>query len=588
MNTDSIKNDDEQEIHHNLQFQNKDKLKNTDNLLDFVRETQEEDYVKHASDKYGLPYIDLKGIAPEPDALKQIKEEDAKNAEIATFKQIGSKLYVAMYSPENPLVNPIIKNLESHGLEIIKFLASHASLRHVWSRYSDIVESSETPSGLLDLNSKVLKEIVSNIKTLDDLKNSILTIANESKNYRISRIIELIISGALLFKVSDIHIEPEKEKVRFRYRIDGELVDICFVDFATMKLINSRLKLLSGIKLSITQNAQDGRFSIVDDRIEIEVRVSVIPGNYGESFVMRLLDPRNIMANIESLGMSSELFEIVERAIEKPNGIILTTGPTGSGKTTTLYAFINKLYTPGVKIITIEDPVEYHIQGIVQTQVEEEKGYTFLSGLRAAMRQDPDIMMVGEIRDEDTAKVAVNAALTGHLVFSTLHTNNAVGTIPRLLELGANPGTLASALSLSLAQRLVRKLCPYCKEEIKATEKQVKQITNILGLMIANHKDESLREFKPSNEYKIYKANEIGCDKCHAGYKGRMGVFEAILMDREIADLLVNEQNINEGKIKDISVKQKIPTMREDGIIKVLRGETSYEELASVVDLYEE
>jgi type II secretory ATPase GspE/PulE/Tfp pilus assembly ATPase PilB-like protein len=266
-----------------------------------------------------------------------------------------------------------------------------------------------------------------------------------------------------------------------------------------MKLINSRLKLLSGIKLSITQNAQDGRFSIIDQNIEIEVRVSVIPDNYGESFVMRLLDPRNIMSEISSLGMTKELYQIVEEAIDRPNGIILTTGPTGSGKTTTLYAFINKIYNPKTKIITIEDPIEYHLNGIVQTQVEEEKGYTFLSGLRASMRQDPDVIMIGEIRDQDTAKVAVNAALTGHLVFSTLHTNNAAGTIPRLLELGADPGILASALSLSLAQRLVRKLCPYCKEEIDATEKENRIITNILGTMISNGKNDSLGEIKPNN-----------------------------------------------------------------------------------------
>ena len=581
-------NNDEKEIHHNLKFQSVDNLKRADNLLGFVHNEEEENFIKLESDKHDLPYIDLKGIAPEPDALKQIKEEEARKGEIAAFKQIGSKIYVAMFSPDNQLAKEIIKNLESHGLEVLKFMASHPSLEHAWSRYSDITEVKETKSGILDINSEVLKEMMTHIETLDDLRNSIIAVANESKNFRISRIIELIISGALHFKVSDIHIEPEKEKIRVRYRIDGELVDVCFLDFPTMKLINSRLKLLSGIKLSITKNAQDGRFSIVDQNIEIEVRVSVIPDNYGESFVMRILDPRNIMANIESLGMSRELYEVVERAIEKPNGIILTTGPTGSGKTTTLYAFISKLYTPGVKIITIEDPVEYHLNGIVQTQVEEEKGYTFLSGLRAAMRQDPDIIMVGEIRDEDTAKVAVNAALTGHLVFSTLHTNNAVGTIPRLLELGANPGTLASALSLSLAQRLVRKLCPYCKEEIEASPKQIKQITNILGAMIATHKDSALGTIKPANTYKIYKANELGCDKCHAGYKGRMGVFEAVIMDRAISDLIVTEQIINERKIRDASINQGIPTMREDGIIKVLNGETSYEELASVVDLYEE
>lgn len=576
------------QIFNALKFQSDEEVNKINSFLSSLNKEEEENFVKREADKHVLPYIDLKGVAPEPDALKQIKEDDARAAKMAAFKQTGSKLYVAMFNPNTPGVTDILKNLGSHGFEVIKFMASHASLEHVWSRYSDIVEVKTATSGILDINSEVLKEIMSNVETLDDLRNSIIAIANGSKNFRISRIIELIVSGALHFKVSDIHIEPEKEKVRTRYRIDGELVDICFLDYPTMKLINSRLKLLSGVKLSITQNAQDGRFSIIDNNIEIEVRVSIIPNNYGESFVMRLLDPRNIMANIESLGMSPQLFDIVEKTIEKPNGIILTTGPTGSGKTTTLYAFLQKLYSPGIKIITIENPVEYHLGGIVQTQVEEDKGYTFLSGLRAAMRQDPDIIMVGEIRDEDTAKVAVNAALTGHLVFSTLHTNNAAGTIPRLLELGANPGTLASALSLSLAQRLVRKLCPHCKEEIIATEKQTKQITNILGLMISNHKDEAVGDIKPANEYKIFKANENGCPKCTGGYKGRIGIFEAIAMDRAISDAIITEKIINERKIKDIAVAQRIPTMREDGIIKVLKGDTSYEELSSVVDLYEE
>lgn len=579
---------DKNKIFNTLNFQSDEEVDKINSFLSRLNKEEEENFVKREADKYLLPYIDLKGIAPEPDALKQIKEEDAKDAEMAAFKQVGSKLYVAMFKPKTSKVDEILKNLESHGLEIIKFMTSHASLEHVWGRYSDIVETKVEPTGILDINSEILKEIMSNINTLDDLKNSILAIANGSKNFRISRIIELIISGGLHFKVSDIHIEPEKEKVRIRYRIDGELVDICFIDYPTMKLMNSRLKLLSGLKLSITEDAQDGRFSIIDSKIEIEVRVSLIPNNYGESFVMRLLDPRNIMANIESLGMSTKLYEIVERSIEKPNGIILTTGPTGSGKTTTLYAFVQKLYTPGIKIITIEDPIEYHLSGIVQTQVEEDKGYTFLSGLRAAMRQDPDIILVGEIRDEDTAKVAVNAALTGHLVFSTLHTNNAAGTIPRLLELGANPGTLASALSLSLAQRLVRKLCPNCKEKVITNEKESKQITNILGQMISNHKDDSMEVFTPKNNYEIYKANETGCEKCTGGYKGRIGIFEAIIMDRVISDTIIEERVINERKIKDLAISQRIPTMREDGIIKVLKGETSYEELMSVVDLYEE
>lgn len=571
-----------------LRFQTSDGQNKVNTLLNSLSKQGEEDFVKREADEENLPYIDLTGLAPEPDALKQIPEEEAKKGEIASFKQVGNKLYIAFFSPTKEETQNVLKDLESRGLELIRFMTTHASLEHAWGRYADIIDSKVAPSGILDINSEILQDIMSHIKTLDDLKNSIVTIINGSKNFRISRLIELLVAGALHFKVSDIHIEPEKEKVRIRYRIDGELVDICFLDYATMRLINSRLKLLAGVKLSITENAQDGRFSIVEKNLEIEVRVSIVPGNYGESFVMRLLDPRSIMANIESLGMSEALYEIVERTIERPNGIILTTGPTGSGKTTTLYAFIHKLYSPETKIITIEDPVEYHIQGIVQTQVEEDEGYTFLSGLRAAMRQDPDIILIGEIRDEDTAKVAINAALTGHLVFSTLHTNNAAGTVPRLLELGANPGTLVSALALSLAQRLVRKLCPVCKEKVMTDEKQSKQITNILGLMIANHKDLSMENFKPQASYEIYQANETGCEACTNGYKGRMGVFEAIVMDRAISDLIISEAVVNERKIQDLATNQKIPTMREDGIIKVLKGETSYAEIQRVVDLYRE
>lgn len=573
---------------YNLRFQDPHQKKSSKDLLISTHKEGEENFIKRESDKYNLPYINLKGIAPEPDALKQIKEEDAKKAKMASFKQVGNNLYIAMFSPQGEGVSQILKNLESHGFKLIKFMASTASLEHAWTRYADITHAKPATPGILDLNSEVLKDLYTNIKTLDDLRSTIVAIAGQSKNFRISRILELIVSGSLHFKSSDIHIEPEKENVRVRYRIDGYLTDICFLDYPTFKLINSRFKLLSGIKLSITKNAQDGRFSILSDNIEIEVRVSVIPGNYGESFVMRILDPRNIMAELESLGLSQKLFEVLEETLEKPNGIILNTGPTGSGKTTTLYAFINKLYSPGIKIITIEDPVEYKLAGIVQTQVEEDKGYTFLSGLRAAMRQDPDIIMVGEIRDNDTAKVAINASLTGHLVFSTLHTNNAAGTIPRLLELGANPGTLASALSLSLAQRLVRKLCPFCKIEIEANPKQIKQITNILGGMIANKKENTMENFKPSNSYKIYEPNEMGCEKCFEGYKGRTAVFEAIKMDRAIADSIIEEKIVNERKIKDLAIAQGIPTMREDGIIKLLSGITSYKELIDAVNLYED
>jgi type II secretory ATPase GspE/PulE/Tfp pilus assembly ATPase PilB-like protein len=316
----------------------------------------------------------------------------------------------------------------------------------------------------------------------------------------------------------------------------------------------------------------------------VEVRVSVIPGNYGESFVMRLLDPRHAQSDINNIAMGVKVREAVDRALARPNGVILTTGPTGSGKTTTLYAFLRHTYSPGTKIITIEDPVEYHLDGITQTQVDEEKDYTFLSGLRASLRQDPDVIMVGEIRDEDTAKVAINAALTGHLVFSTLHTNTAAGTIPRLIDLKVNPKVIASALSLALAQRLVRTLCEHCKQEYVTNEKESRVITNALGAMKVAGMEESMMGYVPLPEYRIYKA--VGCDKCSSGYAGRIGIFEAIVMSDSIELALAG--NPSERDIREAAKGSKIPSLLQDAILKVLQGITSLEEIGKTVDLYGE
>ncbi len=257
-----------------------------------------------------------------------------------------------------------------------------------------------------------------------------------------------------------------------RLRLDGVLVEVLQFDMETYKLLLSRIKLLSGMKLS-DSIAQDGRFAIMIGDEEISIRSSMIPGAYGESIVMRILDPKSIQVNLEDMGIESYLFSVIQQEIAKPNGMILVTGPTGSGKTTTLYAFLRKIYSKEIKIITIEDPIEYHLQGITQTQTDSEKGYTFLEGLRSALRQDPDVVMVGEVRDAETAKIAVESALTGHLVFSTLHTNNAAGVIPRLIDLGIRPQIIAPAIDLTLAQRLLRKLCSNCKKQAKVTAPHV-------------------------------------------------------------------------------------------------------------------
>lgn len=551
--------------------------------LDDLRKDEEEELVKLLSDKYNLPYIDLRGLAPEPDAMLFIKEEDARATGTVAFKLVGRKIYIATLSPNSEKLETLLKPLEEQNYELLLFMCSHASLEHVYARYADLHTGLKVDEGILELTPEKMLKLMAKFSNTKELTVVFDELTKSAVLYKTTRLIELVMAGALKFNASDIHIEPEEDKVKLRYRINGVLEDIAFFNFADLKSITSRFKLLSGLKLSTSANAQDGRFSINLGDVEVDIRVSVIPGNYGESFVMRLLDPRNAVTDLGKIAFPKKLREAIDYALGKPNGVILTTGPTGSGKTTTLYAFLHTSYSSEIKIITIEDPIEYHLEGITQTQVDVKKGYTFVAGLRAALRQDPDIIMVGEIRDEDTAKVAINAALTGHLVFSTLHTNNAAGTIPRLIDLGINPKVIAGALSLAIAQRLVRKLCPTCKESIKTNEKESRVITNILGNMKMSGKTESMLSHTPEMSYTMFQA--VGCDACSwTGYKGRIGIFEAVLMNAEVEKILIT--NPSEREIVAASKNQGIPSLREDAIIKTLEGITSFDEVSRIVDLY--
>lgn len=559
-----------------------DDAKQDEELLEIHKE-EEEELVKILSDKYNLPYIDLRGIAPEPDAMNYLHEEEAREAGVVPFKLVGQKLYLGTLSPGNEKLEGLLRPIEDKGTELILFLCSHASLEHVLSRYKEISHGEKVDSGMFELNHKKMNELMSHFETRDELQKFFDEMYHSQILYKTTRILELVMAGALKFGASDIHIEPEETKVRLRYRVNGVLEDISFFDFSMLKNITSRLKLLAGMKLSTTKGAQDGRFSIDLEDVEVDMRVSVVPGNYGESFVMRILDPRNTVSSLDKIAFPEVLREAIMFALSKPFGIILTTGPTGSGKTTTLYAFLHHVYNEEVKIITIEDPIEYHLEGLTQTQVEEEKGYTFVAGLRAALRQDPDVIMVGEIRDTDTAKVAINAALTGHLVFSTLHTNNAAGTIPRLIDLGVNSKVIAGALSISLAQRLVRKICENCKGAYESNEKESRVITNILGDMVTTGKEGSMLEHTVSTSYTLFHSK--GCEECSGtGYKGRIGIFEAVIMTPEIETVLLG--NPSEREVHNAAKGQKIPSLREDAIIKMLEGLTSFEEISKIIDLY--
>ncbi|PIP73464.1 MAG: hypothetical protein COW88_01920 [Candidatus Lloydbacteria bacterium CG22_combo_CG10-13_8_21_14_all_47_15] len=547
--------------------------KQEDRLREF-RKKEAEDLAEILSKKYGLPYLNLFGVSPQADALRVIEEVEAREAFVAPFKRIGNKLLVAVASPQNEKTKEALAGLEKQGFHIETFMVSRDGLEHVWERYMEISRADKTQAGVLDISPEDLRQFMDKVKSLDDI-SKITKATIDDPGIHTSRVLEVILAGALSTGASDIHIEPEEKQIRMRYRLDGVLIDITFFDLETYKLLRSRIKLISGLKLNVKTAAQDGRFSIKIDKTDIEIRTSVLPGAYGESIVLRVLNPKSILVPLEELGIEPRLLEVINAELKKPNGMILNTGPTGSGKTTTLYAFIRKVYTTKVKVVTIEDPIEYHIEGITQTQTHSESDYTFASGLRSVLRQDPDIILVGEIRDSETANTAINAALTGHLVFSTLHTNNAAGTIPRLIDLGVDAKVLSAALNLFLAQRLVRKLCDACKKEEEPTAEERKLIE---GIAITIKRDNV-----PKLE-KIYRA--VGCTACNnTGYRGRIGVFEGILMNDQIDAVAISHPN--ESEIWKAAEPQNLLSMAQDGILKLLYGITSLDELNRVIDLDE-
>ncbi len=546
--------------------------------LSNLRKQEEEEFLQVMSGKYGVQYINLSGFAVNISAVQLLKEDIARAALVAPFQLAGKKLDVAVFSPTQENTKEVIASLAERGYKIELYVASHASLEKVWERYKEISSSTKSETGMVDISHESSAGLVDKFKTLDDVKEALKTAFEKKDSGHISKIFSVVLSGAIGIHASDIHIEPAEDMIHIRYRMDGVLHEVGTLPHSVYHLFNSRLKLMAGLKLNVGSESQDGRFSIKISDIEIEIRVSVIPGAYGEGVVMRLLNPDSLNITLEDLGMSPRLLAIMDREIKKPHGMILNTGPTGSGKTTTLYSFVKRIFSNEIKIMTIEDPIEYHLKGVSQTQVEADKGYTFLEGLRAAMRQDPDVIMIGEIRDGETAKVAINAALTGHMVFSTLHTNTAAGAIPRLIDIGVTPKIIGSALTVALAQRLARKLCVECKKEDMPNEREKKIIAEVAVLI----KEKVGTDVKKE---KVWRA--VGCAKCNnTGYRGRVGIFEAVLMTADIEALL--DTIPSEREIREVAKKQGILSMREDGIEKILAGITSFDEVERVVDMEKE
>ncbi|KKR70524.1 MAG: hypothetical protein UU13_C0004G0020 [Candidatus Nomurabacteria bacterium GW2011_GWB1_40_7] len=561
-----------------------DEEKQNKQLEDLHKREEEQLVATLAESKYHLPYVDLSRLSIDNEALRAISEKDSREMNVAPFKLFGKNIFIAARSPNDDLLKRLREDMERKNLLPTFYMVSTASINKAWDRYKEISMAESSRVGGIDISGEVLREISKKIEKIQDIQKMVTEALEGNKIHKISRLLEVILAGAIAVKASDIHIEPEQERGRLRLRLDGVLQDTNFFGLDVYRLLNSRIKLLSGMKLT-SKIAQDGRFSIMEGKEEISIRASLIPGAYGESIVMRILDPKSIQVKLEELGIEPYLFSVIEQEITKPNGLILVTGPTGSGKTTSLYAFLRRIYSPEIKIITIEDPIEYHLPGITQTQTNDEKGYTFVEGLRSALRQDPDVVMVGEIRDRETAEIAIQSALTGHIVFSTLHTNNAAGAIPRLIDLGVNPKIMVSALSLSIAQRLVRKLCAFCKKEKPPTEEEAKTIKLIMDSIKEEGKSFSNYDINPEAPIKLFSA--VGCDKCNlTGYKGRMGIFEAIRTDEAIEKIM--PENPSEREIKVVARTQGILSMRQDGVVKMLNGITSIEEVQSVVDLNEE
>jgi len=513
------------------------------------------------SEKLQIP---LKQITPEEvplEVLETIPPESAKYYQMVPLAKKDNTLEVGMVYPEELKAQEALGFLARQGKFKYKiFLITPSTFEGVLRQYKNLKK--EVKKALEELEAEIGQRSVAR-------KTEPKIVAEEAP---ITKVVANVLRHAAEGKASDIHIEPTRKDLKIRFRMDGVLHSSLMLPLRVHPAVIARVKILSNLKIDENRIPQDGRFSINLENKHIDFRVSTFPTTLGEKAVLRVLDPTEGVKNFEELGLEGRNYKLVKETIKKPYGMILSTGPTGSGKTTTLYTVMHVLNKEEVNLMTLEDPVEYFIEGVNQSQIKPEIGYTFASGLRHMLRQDPDIMMVGEIRDTETAELATHAALTGHLVLSTLHTNNTLGVIPRLLDLGIAPFLIPSSLALALAQRLVRVLCPHCKKKIKANPK-VREM--IIEEMV------QVKEFKVPKILEIYSPQ--GCKKCGStGYGGRMGIFEALEMTPQLADIILKEPSTS--KIREEAKRQGMTTMKQDGIMKVLDGVTSIEEVLRVAE----
>jgi type IV pilus assembly protein PilB len=548
--------------------------KTAEELVLEKRIISEEELFKIKSKIFGIPLQKVYADQIPVEVLEIVPQEASMNYKIAAIDKTKDFVKIGMVYPENIAAQNALRflaNQENFSYHV--YLITPGELADILKQRTSI--ASETKKALKEID---VEQETRNIVNDNIQEKNYTTIVSEEAP--VTKMVMVILRHAVDGGASDIHIEPGKDKsFNVRFRLNGILHTTLRLPMEIHPAIVARIKILSNLKIDETRVPQDGRFSARINGKDIDFRVSTFPTLYGEKVELRVLDSSVGMKSFEDLGITGRNLEIIKEAIKKPYGMILTTGPTGSGKTTTQYAILHELNQDAINIVTLEDPVEYSITGINQSQIKPEIGYTFAKGLRQILRQDPNVIMVGEIRDQETADLAVNAALTGHIVLSTLHTNSSVGVVPRLIDMGVMPFLIPSALKVVIAQRLIRVLCSNCKIKIKPEEKTKNYLIEKIKGLPAHAKSQI--KINLSDNIEIYAAK--GCDKCgHSGYKGRMGLYEVMSMSDELAELI--QKNPLESLILKVAQKQGMLTMEQEGVVKVLTGQTTIEEVFRVAE----
>ena len=544
-------------------------------LLQLIQDSQivdEETATKLLAQVNNIPYVNLGNVVVAPEVLSKLTREVADSYKAVPFGRTDGRLAVAMLDPSN--VQAVDFLTRKTGESIITYLASRGSIDNVLLQYSAEID--------------------------DDIKQAIATVADEGKtkgakgvqnlvqDAPITRALNTILEYAVNSRASDIHIEPREKEVSIRFRIDGVLREAMKLPKTIEPALISRIKILSNLKIDEHRIPQDGEFTVHAGKKDVDLRIAIAPITWGEQVVIRLLDKTNVLLTLENLGFKGRAYRTIVEGIHTPHGMTLATGPTGSGKSTTLYAVLQALKNVAVNIVTLEDPVEYKMEGINQIQVNTDVGLTFASGLRSILRQDPNIIMVGEIRDEETANLAVQSALTGHVVLSTIHTNSAAGVLPRLLDMNIEPFLVASTVNTVIGQRLVRRICDKCTEQRQSTAAETKSIQETLGKVLpANEADMGrakedlgfdILPLANQTAYTLFKGK--GCKECTDGYKGRIGIYEVFAMSDEMEKLLATKGTTSQ--IQTQAEKQGMIAMKQDGYLKALNGLTTLEEVARV------